>query len=57
MDTEVTDARVEVTRRSLADLIDLAQRAAVSLKFADMALSDALNGAVTQVQVETYLAG
>lgn len=54
---DTTHARVEVDRRSLADLIDLAHRASESLKFADMALSDALTGAATQVQVETYLAG
>lgn len=57
MNTDTLDARVEVTRRSLADLIDLAQRAAQALKFGDPTLSDALHGAVTQVQVETYLAG
>lgn len=57
MEATTRDARVEVDRRSLEDLIDLAQRAAFSLRFAEMALSDALNGAVMQVQVETYLAG
>lgn len=49
--------RVEVDRRSLADLIDLTFRAAESLKYADMALADALRGAALQVQVETFLAG
>lgn len=57
VDTEVSDARVEVDQRSLADLIDLAGRAADSLRFADMSLSDALRGAAFQVQVESFLAG
>lgn len=57
MSTHTTAARVEVDRCSLVDLIDLAHRASDTLKFADMALSDALRGAATQVQVETYLAG
>jgi hypothetical protein len=57
MEAEITDARVEVDRRSLADLIDLTLRAADTLKFAEMGLSDALRGAATQVQIETYIAG
>ena len=57
MDTDTTPARVEVDRRSLADLIDLAQRAAHELRSLDPILADGLSGAVTQVQVETYLAG
>lgn len=57
METDTTPARVEVDRRSLADLIDLAQRAAHELRSLDPVLADSINGAVTQVQVETYLAG
>lgn len=56
MSTVTADARVEVNRCSLADLIDLTQRAAHTLRTTDPVLADALRGAVTQVQVETYLA-
>lgn len=57
METPTIDARVEVNRRSLADLIDLAQHAAHTLRTTDPTLSDALHASVTQVQVETFLAG
>jgi hypothetical protein len=57
VDADTMAGRVEVDRRSLADLIDLTFRAAESLKYADMALADALRGAALQVQVETFLAG
>jgi hypothetical protein len=57
METATVDARVEVNRCSLADLIDLAQRAAHTLRMIEPVTADALRGAITQVQVETYLAG
>lgn len=57
MNTATDGARVEVTRCSLADLIDLSQRAADTLRYTDSILADALHCSVTQVQVETYLAG
>ena len=56
METNTQAVRVEVDRRSLADLFDLALRAGDSLQFADMALSDALRGSVTAIQAEMYLA-
>lgn len=55
MDTATDEGRVIVDRRSLADLIDLAQRAASTLAFADMALSDALRASVTQIQIDLML--
>lgn len=48
----ITETRVEVNERSLADLLDLASRAADELQFADMTLSDALHGAVAMIQIE-----
>lgn len=57
MDTVTVDARVEVNRCSLADLIDLAGRAAHTLRMIEPTTADALRGAIVQVQVETYLAG
>lgn len=57
MDAPTLHPRVEVDRCSLADLISLAEMAAHELRALNPTLADGLRGAVTQVQVETYLAG
>lgn len=57
VDTRAPAARIEVDRDSLADLIMLVEMAAHELRTLNPTLADGLHGAVTQVQVETYLAG
>lgn len=42
--------RIEVDRTVLAELIDLARRAATELAFADMALSDGLKWASNEME-------
>jgi len=49
METQVITGKI-----ALGDLLDLARRAAVELEVQDPKLSDALEGSVAQVELNTY---
>jgi hypothetical protein len=55
MTIRTDDARVEVDRRVLLDLLDLSGRAADSLSYADMTLSDALRGNIAQLEADLFV--
>lgn len=52
LDARQDAGRVEVDRRALADLLDLATRAAHTLGVSDAMLAAALHGSVAEVQIE-----